>query len=193
MDHKSLVTSIADFLKSYDSEMPKNPKNKKYRPGIGPLYEKHLEDRINSDLEKIGMKVIPTSEFDILFEHQNERWALELKIARPFNDNGTKAEHWTVNFLHPYEGNQSLIGDALKLLKSDNIQHRCLVAIGFEHNPAKISVEPLFRSFELICKNYGSISDSEDIPISPRVEEWRFNLVHREHQALRCASWELDQ
>ena len=45
------------------------------------------------------------------------RWALEFKIVRPFGDNGKEAEHWSQNLIHPYEGNVSSIGDAIKLLK----------------------------------------------------------------------------
>jgi len=42
-------------------------------------------------------------------------WVIEVKIARPFGDNGKEAEAWSVNLLHPYAGNTSIIGDCLKL------------------------------------------------------------------------------
>src|SRR5207302_10748286 len=34
---------------------------------------------------------------------------------RPFGDNGSLAENWSVNLLHLYEGNTSLLGDCLKI------------------------------------------------------------------------------
>src|SRR6058998_405930 len=35
----------------------------------------------------------------------------------PFGDNGKEAENWSVNLLHPYEGNVSTIGDCCKLAR----------------------------------------------------------------------------
>ena len=64
-------------------------------------------------------------------------WAVEFKIVRPFGDDGKVAENWSQNLLHPYEGNTSLIGDALKLIGRKDYQRRCLFAICYEHEPPK--------------------------------------------------------
>jgi hypothetical protein len=66
--------------------------------------------------------------------------------------NGREAENWSVNMLHPYPGNVSLIGDAIKLLKLDSFPWKGLFIIGFEHAPARISLDPLISAFELIAK-----------------------------------------
>lgn len=113
-------------------------------------------------------------------------WALEFKIVRPFGDNGREAENWSVNLLHPYAGNVSLIGDAIKLSKLDGYPHRGLIVIGYEHNPPKISLDPLLASYELIA------SRVMNIQLSDRIEEKRDQLVHPEHQVLRCIGWELE-
>jgi hypothetical protein len=113
-------------------------------------------------------------------------WAIEFKIVRPFGDNGREAENWSVNMLHPYEGNVSLIGDAIKLSKLGGYSHKGLFVIGFEHSPAKIDLDPLVASIEAIAKNVMGIG------ISRRIEERRDSLVHSEHQVLRCFGWELD-
>jgi hypothetical protein len=42
-------------------------------------------------------------------------WALEFKLARSYGDNGKDEENWSVNLLHPYEGNTSASGNCLKL------------------------------------------------------------------------------
>ena len=65
------------------------------------------------------------------FGTYNKR-AIEFKVVRPFGDNGKEAENWSQNLLHPYKGNVSLIGDALKLLDLNNYRHKCLFAICFE-------------------------------------------------------------
>ena len=46
-------------------------------------------------------------------------WAVGVKLARPFGDNGKPAERWSENLLYPYPGNTSSLGDCLKLLNSD--------------------------------------------------------------------------
>ena len=111
--------------------------------------------------------------------------AVEFKIVRPFGDNGKEAENWTVNLLHPYEGNTSLIGDALKLSKLGGYSQKVLFVIGYEHDPPRISLDPLLTSFEVLMREVVRIS------IGERVEEVRTGLVHPEHQVLRCISWEL--
>ena len=106
-------------------------------------------------------------------------WAVEFKIVRPFGDDGKVAENWGQNLLHPYEGNTSLIGDAIKLMGMKDYQHSCLFAISYEHESPEVSLEPLLSSFKLIVE---SIIKS---PLSRRVEEGRSALVHPIHRVLR--------
>ena len=113
--------------------------------------------------------------------------AIEFKIVRPFGDNGREAENWSVNLLHPYAGNVSLIGDAIKLSGLSGYRSKGLFVIGYEHDPPKIPLDPLFSLFELIAKTVMGIS------LGKRVEERRDQLVHPEHQVLRCVGWELEQ
>ena len=113
-------------------------------------------------------------------------WAIEFKIVRPFGDNGREAENWSVNVLHPYAGNVSLIGDAMKL--SDHLPTYCnkgLFIIGFEHDPPRISLDPLIDSFELVARHIMRLALDE------RIEERRRGLCHPEHQVLRCIGWQL--
>jgi hypothetical protein len=114
-----------------------------------------------------------------------QEWALEFKIVRPYGDNGREAENWSVNMLHPYPGNVSLIGDALKLLKLEDYPRKGLFVIGFEHAPVRLNLDPLLESFELIAKQVMKIALSE------RLEERHEGLCHPEHQVLRCVGWEV--
>ncbi len=112
-------------------------------------------------------------------------WALEFKIVRPFGDNGKEAEDWSVNMLHPYAGNVSLLGDALKLRALDGFTHKGLIVLGFEHDPARISLDPLLDSFESIALHVMRVA------LTPRFEQARAPLVPPEHQVLRCIGWEV--
>jgi hypothetical protein len=66
--------------------------------------------------------------------------------------------------LHPYRGNVSLISDAYKLIELQGYSRKALFMIGYEHNPPKISLDPLVDSFELI------INQVVGIPTKNRIE-----------------------
>ncbi len=179
MKFSNIIRTIADILKEYDDQ---KPIHKAFKPGIGPFGEPQIVNVISERLSRDGIsaRTRRTPDLDI-----QSYWAIEFKIVRPFGDNGKEAENWTVNLLHPYPGNVSLIGDALKLLQLPNYSRKGLVIIGYEHNPAKISLDPIISSFELIAK------DVIKIKIGERIEEKRSGLVHPEHQVVRCIGWEL--
>jgi hypothetical protein len=110
-------------------------------------------------------------------------WALEVKIARPFGDNGRLAENWSVNLLHPYGGSTSLLGDCLKLRSHPCQERKAVLAIGYEHDPPQVSLEPLMRSFELIATEVLSIR------LGKRVSALRTGLIHPVHQRLTVLGW----
>jgi hypothetical protein len=67
----------------------------------------------------------------------------------------------------------------------DTFPHKGLFVIGFEHNPAKISLDPLLDSFESISKRVMKIDLGE------RIEQKREGLVHSKHQVVLCIGWQL--
>jgi hypothetical protein len=178
MLYSEVLKCIADILKEFDSE---RPVHKAFKPGIGPFGEPQIVGEIARRLSSGGIpaQTKRTPDLDV-----QQEWAIEFKIVRPFGDNGNEAENWSVNLLHPYLGNVSLIGDALKLSELSNYDHKGLFVIGYEHNPAKISLDPLIRSFELVARQV------MNIPLGERIEEKREHLVHPEHQVLRCIGWD---
>ena len=178
-NHRQLVHKIADLLKELDSE---KPRHHPYKPGIGPFTEDKLVREIAQRLCDDGIAALKQQSPDLVIGNQ---WGIEFKIVRPFGDNGKKAEHWSQNLLHPYPGNESSIGDALKLQKHSELAHKCVFVIGFEHEIPEISLDPLLTAFELLSENLMSIR------LGKRVEEKRVNLVHPAHQTLRCVSWEV--
>jgi len=179
MDYSFLVNKIADILKSFDSE---KPRHKQFQEGVGPFGEPQLIKAIADKLNQcsIPAKTKRTPDLEI-----SNEWAIEFKIVRPYGDNGKEAENWTVNLLHPYPGNESLIGDAIKLQAIEGYTHKGLFIIGYEHDPAIKGLDPIIRSFELISRNVMGINLGE------RVEERRSGLVHPVHRVVRCIGWEL--
>ena len=176
---RQLTRIIADELKKFDSE---EPKYRDYGNGIGPYGEPTLVKEISNRLFSKGYPSQTKQSPDMAI---GEQWGIEFKIVRPFGDNGDPAEHWSQNLLHPYRGNVSLMGDALKLKEEDKFPDKCIFAICFEHEIPQIQLEPLVNSFELIAR------EVLDIQLGERVEEVRRGLVHEHHQVLRCNCWKV--
>ena len=119
---------------------------------------------------------------DVLIPGQ---WALEFKIVRPFGDNGKPAEHWSENLLHPYIGNVSLLGDCLKLLESERLERKGVVAFIYEHIEPKVDLNILIQSFEILAK------DVLGVDLGKRCTATMRNLIHPEHQQGTVYGWEL--
>lgn len=183
MQLAALVEDIANALAAVDAS---GAAHKQFQPGIGPFGE---ADAVRAALawlktarpamyEKAVTKRLP----DLLIPGQ---WAVELKIVRPFGDNGLAAEHWSENALHPYPGNTSSLGDCVKLLASNLPERKAIVIFGFEHTPPKVLLEPTIRGFELLA------SQLLFLVLSPRHEAIRTGLRHPVHQQLRVYGFEV--
>ena len=148
MKLRELIEDVADALVAIDSS---GVPFKNYQPGVGPYGEPQLlaevARRLNDSPNYQGTRTKRTP--DLLVPG---KWALEFKIARPFGDNGNRAENWSVNLLHPYPGNVSSIGDCLKLQTIQGQERKAVVVIGYEHDPPEIDLTPLMLSFEAIAK-----------------------------------------
>ena len=158
---------------------------KAFKAGVGPYGEPQVVRLIASFLNQSDAyrdRVVTRRTPDLLIKNS---WALEFKIARPFGDNGREAENWSVNLLHPYPGNVSVVGDCLKLVQFDGPERRAVVVIGYEHTPPQISLTPLFNAFELIARRITGIR------LGPKIEEHREKLIHPVHQRLVVAAWEV--
>lgn len=180
---KQLVDDFAEalFIIDQSGETFKN-----FQPGVGPygepqvtrkcleILKQNYPDRYNG----ARTKRIP----DILIPDQ---WAIEVKIVRPFGDNGCEAEHWSQNLLHPYEGNVSSMSDAIKLLQLDCSERKALLVFGYEHSPPEINLDILLDSFELISRQILKIT------LGPRVSTMIEGLVHPIHQRVRIIGWEV--
>jgi hypothetical protein len=118
---KTVVSDVANSLVSIDKSRERAPMQKGgfYHAGVGPFPERLLLSRISGILGSKtvykGKLEIGTKCPDLLIRGS---WAFEFKIARPYGDNGKEAEagDWSVNVIHPYEGNVSSLGDCMKLL-----------------------------------------------------------------------------
>ena len=188
-----LVTDFASAFKVIDTAAPRGrSKKREYQPGIGPLNENEAVRLATAWLKEAkpdiyngaGPRAYPGSRqlCDLVVPTQ---WAIEFKLIRPFGDNGVEAEHWSENILHPYAGDVSSIGDALKLADSSFEERRAVVVYGFEHLPPVIDLETAVKCFELTC------AEVLRIHLSPRSFCEFAGLMHPCHQHGKVFGWEV--
>lgn len=177
-----VVSDVADALVKLDKS---GSKFRDFRPGVGPYGEPQLVKLVVEELNqlpKYERSARTKRSPDLLIPNH---WAIEVKITRPFGDNDKEAENWSVNLLHPYEGNVSTIGDCYKLLRYAGSERRAVLVIGYEHDPAKVDLTPLIRSFEVVAQQ------ALHLRLSDKVEARRHPLVHPVHQVVRVFAWEV--
>lgn len=182
VDLQQLIDDIADALVQIDAC---EPPFKGFRRGVGPYGEPQLLRIVAEILDghpsyrgRVRTKRCP----DLLIEGA---WAIEFKLARPFGDNGREAENWSVNLLHPYAGNASVLGDCFKLLELECVERKAVAVIGYEHTPPRIDLARLFASCELIAQQILGFR------LSRPIEAMRKGLIHPVHQQLRVVAWEV--
>jgi len=183
------VNHFARALKLVDEQ---EPQHRNYQPGIGPHTESKTIDLVVEELKDsqpevysgAGEKTFPSSRkrCDLVIPGN---WAVELKLARPFGDNGRESQHWVKNLLYPYKGNTSAIGDCMKLIDSDFAEREAVVIFGYEHTPPEISLDVAVESFEVIAEEVCQIE------LSPRSESKEINLTHPVHQQAWVYGWEV--
>jgi hypothetical protein len=182
---QQVVNHFAEALHYIDQS---GERFKSFQPGAGPWGEPQLVRRAIAYLRCAHPEAYGTAqtkrEPDVLIPG---RWALEFKIVRPYGDNGKEAEHWSQNLLHPYVGNVSSLGDAMKLLAATRTERNGLIVFAFEHASPSISLEVLVRSFELVAREVLAI------PLGVRRSARLEGLVHPVHQCATVYGWELDR
>lgn len=183
MELDAFVNDFADALVAVDKG---GTRHKLFQAGIGPFGE---ADAIRAALNELRTR-LPARYGDAVTKRLPDlliprEWAFELKIIRPFGDNGKPAEHWSENVLHPYRGNTSSLGDCLKLMEAKLLERKGVVIFGYEHSPALVSLDAAISAFELIAANIMAIR------LGPRIHAKREGLLHPVHQVLRVFGYEV--
>ncbi len=192
MELSILVADFASALAEVDATNPVGS-SRRFKPGCGPLTESEVTTLIlrrlrerNQAYSRAAPKRYSNGRAECDFVLPGE-WAVEVKLARPFGDNGKPAERWSENLLYPYAGNTSSLGDCLKLLRSDFSERKAVMVIGYEHTPPVILLEPAIRGFELLA------SEVLHLKLSSREQVTVTGLVHPYHQQATIYGWEVLQ
>jgi len=194
----SLQEVVQDFSGALKKADEKRPVEGSYEPGIGPHPEEKALDlalgQLKSSLpdryEDACPRTYPSSgrECDLVIPGD---WAIEVKLARPYRDNGDVSPYWVKKVLSPYPddypGSRSAVGDCLKLARSDFEERTALMVIGYEHDPPKIEVGTAIKSLELI------VEEVQDVRLGPREESTAQDLVHDVFEQSTVYGWEVGQ
>jgi hypothetical protein len=192
MELINVINDFADALRHVDSTRPVEGS---FQAGIGPHTEDHSRDLAlrylkNQSKTALYYKNAGSLQYpgrremcDVIIP---QKWAIELKLLRPYGDNDKESEHWSSKLIHPYYGNKSAVGDALKLLSSDFIEKKAIVLFSYEHEIPRLNTDPVIKIFELILSNIHSIK------FKPRIVAERRGLVHPTFQVLKVIGWELE-
>jgi hypothetical protein len=187
LDLNQVVHDLSVAFKSVDAAAPQgSSKTRTYRPGIGPLTEAeaikqalvHLQSVDAATYFSASPKPYPgTRQFcDMVIPHE---WAIELKLIRPFGDNGVEAEHRSENILHPYPGNVSAISDCIKLMNSAFDERKAIIVFGYGHAPPVIKLEVAVNAFEAIARHV--VGPEYGFSLGPRRCEEFSELIHPYH------------
>jgi len=110
MELSTLVTDFAGALREVDAANPVGSSGR-FKPGCGPLTESEVTGLIlqwlrarNPIYDGAAAMRYPNGRTECDFVLPG-KWAVEVKLARPFGDNGKPAERWSENLLYPYPGN----------------------------------------------------------------------------------------
>ncbi|MCS4038733.1 hypothetical protein [Salinibacter ruber] len=191
---QNVVHHFASALKKADNGRPVEGS---YDPGIGPHPEDkavelaldQLKESLPQHYSGASPRTYPSSgrECDLVIP---EEWAIEVKLARPYRDNGDVSPYWVKKVLSPYPddypGSRSAVGDCLKLARSDFDERTALMVVGYEHDPPKIEVGTAIKSLELI------VEEVQDVRLGPREESTAQDLVHDVFEQSTVYGWEVE-
>ncbi len=194
-----LADIVADLASAFKAEDDKRLQPKpKYQQGLGPYDERvavaaALQFLAVSKPASYGMVRL-----DVPYPHNTKRkcdivlpdlWAIEVKLLRPFNDNGSEAEgQWVQNVLHPYPtspGANSAIADYVRLQESDFPERKAIIIYGFEHSLPVMPLSITISAFELIARQIVGLN------LGQRYEARFTELVHPVHQQGAVFGWEV--
>jgi hypothetical protein len=108
-------------------------------------------------------------------------WAIEVKMARAYGDNGKPDDTWIKDLLSPYPDDHSALTDAHKLRDSAFSCRRAVLVYGFDYESKPL--ETILAALETLLR--GQLS------VGPRVQASFADLVHPVHQRGTVAAWEI--
>lgn len=108
-------------------------------------------------------------------------WAIEVKMARAFGDNGKLDDTYLKDLLSPYPADHSAVGDSIRLRESGFACRKAVLVYGFDYPDRPL--ETAITALELLMRTAGQTGG--------RCEAGFSDLVHPVHRRGRVMAWEI--
>lgn len=108
-------------------------------------------------------------------------WAIEVKMARFFGDNGKPADATVTHILSPYPADHSALTDCEKLVSSSLGKRKAIVIYGFDYN--KRMLDLIIEAFEALARLKVSLGERYSCAFD--------GLIHPVHTKGRVFAWEV--
>ncbi len=195
-----VVQDFAQGLKVVDSLKPQQEGRvgRIYQPGIGPLNEPSAVALVIEQLKSLHPERYKDAVVGLRYpdsSHQCDigigtipEWALEVKLWRPYRDNGDIEDTAIKKLLSPYSSDRSAVADALKLSLSKFHWRKAVLIYGFEDQKGLRPLEDVIRAFELVA---GNVLERNGQNLGTRRSAAFDGLVHPVHSAGGVFAWEI--
>jgi hypothetical protein len=190
---RQIVSDFAMGLKDADALRPQAisfRSGKAYQPGIGPHGENAAVQLVLTQIRRLrpgsyesaGPVAYPDGRLQCdLGIGSPLEWAIEVKMARAFGDNGKLDDTYVKDILSPYESDHSALSDVKKLRSSSFGRQKAILIYGFAYSGRPLA--PLIEALEALMTLTG--------PVGVRIEETFTGLVHPVHTEGLVAGWEV--
>jgi len=191
-----LVEFVADFAWGFHEADRQRPQavgsrsGRIYQAGLGPHAENAAVALVLSALHQQWPKRYQPAQ-QLQYPGTRQRcdlgvgspveWAVEIKMARAFGDNGKLDDTYLKDLLSPYPSDHSALGDSIRLRQSRFTCRKAVVIYGFDY--ATRTLDPALQALELLMRDKGAIGE--------RVEANLEALVHPVHSIGRVVAWEI--
>jgi hypothetical protein len=188
----SVVLDFAAGLEAADALRPEwvSRSGRAYAAGIGPHAEVRTVELVVDQMRAsqgrrygaIGPVDYPHSRLkcDLGIGDPLE-WAIEVKMARAFGDNGKLDDIWLKDLLSPYPSDHSALSDASKLRASAFDCRMAILVYGFDYPTHPL--EMALHALDVLLRDAVVV----DSPISAEFAD----LVHAVHARGRVTAWEI--
>lgn len=110
------------------------------------------------------------------------QWAIEIKMARPYGDNGKPDDTAIKDILSPFRVDRSALTDCLKLAESPIQARRAILIYGFDDTRRPLS--DMIRAFETLARAHVRLGSRHVSRFGP--------LVHPVHASGEVNAWEIE-
>lgn len=188
-----VVEDFARGMMAADSRRPMHISRtgREYKPGIGPHAESRAVSLTLDEMRKSRPDRYSELGQDLAYPRSKQKcdiwlgaplqWAIEVKMARLFGDNGKPDDTSLKDILSPYESHRSALTDCVKLARSEFLCKKAVLIYGFEY--PQFPLGPCINAFEVLAK--------EQVSFGRVAKAVLADLVHPVHAQGVVLGWEI--